>query len=435
MRAEEFAPGSQDLVIFDIDDTLLHTTAKIKVVKAGRVIRDLTNQEFNNYQLQPGEEFDFGEFRSAEKFRRESQPIESMLRKLKTILAHASNAKVIMLTARADFDDKDTFLQTFRNLGVDMSRVHVHRAGNIPGPQEPAYKKAVWVRQYLDTGRYGHVRLYDDSKTNLRVFKDLEKEYTQVDFRAIYVGPEGQTQVMPEDAVVTEIERIRARDYQGGKYEIEYLAKSSGLAPLPGGSGLLYNVQGNKHFPMIMIWDPRGPDAQPNRPQPIGKLSLESADRRVPIPGALQVASITVDEDYRGRGIARSLYGIVLSIMRRPLIAGEMQTPGGRQNWVSLAQIPGVEVRGFVSIDDSTIDADQLYGDNIRGKNFIDTLMGRLGAEYIGQTPNDQHVFAFDVRPGRSEKEMEAVVNTTLSRVYNEHPDVMSGLYAVWTGA
>jgi GNAT superfamily N-acetyltransferase len=240
---------------------------------------------------------------------------------------------------------------------------------------------------------------------------------------------------MRAEDFVTEIERIRARDYQGGKYEIEYLAKSSGLAPLPGGSGLLYNMQGNKHFPMIMIWDPRGPDAQPNRPQPIGKLSLESADRRVPIPGALQVASITVDEDYRGRGIARSLYGIVLSIMRRPLIAGEMQTPGGRQNWVSLAQIPGVEVRGFVSIDDSTIDADQLYGDNIRGKNIIDTLMGRLGAEYIGQTPNDQHVFAFDVRPGRSEKEMEAVVNTTLSRVYNEHPDVMSGLYAVWTGA
>ena len=236
--------------------------------------------------------------------------------------------------------------------------------------------------------------------------------------------------------VVTEIERLRNQDYAGGKDEIEYLAKSrAGLAPLPGGSGLLYNVRGNQFSPMIVIWDPQGPDARPDRPQPIGKLSLERADRRVPIPGALQVASITVDEDYRGRGIARSLYGIVLSVMRRPLVAGEMQTPGGRQNWVSLAQIPGVEVRGFVSIDDSTIDADQLYGDNSRGKNIIDTLMGRLGAEYIGRTPYDRHVFAFDVRPGRSEKEMEAVVNTTLSRVYNEHPDVMSGLYAVWAGA
>jgi GNAT superfamily N-acetyltransferase len=233
-----------------------------------------------------------------------------------------------------------------------------------------------------------------------------------------------------ESVVMTEIERLRARDYQGGKDEIEYVAKRrAGLTPLPGGSGLLYNVQGDKYFPMIVIWDPNGPDARPSKPQPIGKLSLERAEYRIPIPGALQVGSITVDEDYRGRGIAKSLYGIVLSVMRRPLIAGGSQTPGGRQNWVSLAQIPGVEVRGFVSIGDNDID------NNIRGKNIIDTLMGRLGAEYIGETKNNQHVFAFDVQPGRSEQEMEAVVNTILSRVYNEHPDVTSGLYAVWTGA
>lgn len=197
MRANEFTPGNQDLIIFDIDDTLLHTTAKIKVVDAAsRVIRTLTNQEFNNYQLQPGEEFDFGEFRSAEKFRQESKPILPMIRKLKTILSHAGNSKVIMLTARADFDDKETFLQTFKDLGIDMSRVHVHRAGNIPGNEPPAYKKAIWVRKYLNTRQYGHVRLYDDSMSNLRVFKELKKEYPRVDFRAIYVGPTGSTQVI-----------------------------------------------------------------------------------------------------------------------------------------------------------------------------------------------------------------------------------------------
>lgn len=198
MRANEFTPGSQDLVIFDIDDTLLHTTAKIKVVKDQQVIKDLSNQEFNNYQLQPGEEFDFGEFRNAEKFRQESKPIAPMVRKLKTIMAHAGNAKIIMLTARADFDDKDKFLQTFKDIGIDMSRIHVHRAGNLPGNQAPAYKKAVWVRKYLDTKQYGHVRLYDDSMSNLRVFKELQKEYPTVDFRAIYVGPEGNTQTIEE---------------------------------------------------------------------------------------------------------------------------------------------------------------------------------------------------------------------------------------------
>jgi len=54
MRSREFAHPRRSLVIFDIDDTLLHTTAKIKVVQDGRVVRQLTNQEFNNYELQPG---------------------------------------------------------------------------------------------------------------------------------------------------------------------------------------------------------------------------------------------------------------------------------------------------------------------------------------------------------------------------------------------
>jgi hypothetical protein len=233
---------------------------------------------------------------------------------------------------------------------------------------------------------------------------------------------------------IQEITRFKARDYAGGKDEIEYLAKSrSSLTPLPGGSGLLYNVQRKSYGPMIVIWDPKGPDARPGRPQPIGKLSLERADW-MPLQGALQVGSITVDEDYRGRNIAKSLYGIALSAMRRPLVAGYAQTPGGRRNWVSLAQIPGVEVRGWISLDDW--DFDSRISNASQVTKTIDTLMGRLGAEYVGKSPrNDRHVFAFDVQPGRSEKEMEAVVKTTLSRVYNEYSDVMSGLYAVWTGA
>lgn len=198
MRLLEVKQGL-GLTIFDIDDTLLHTTAKIKVVKDGEIVRTLTNQEFNNYELQPGEEYDFGEFRNAEKFRQESQPIRPMIAKLKAILNNAGSSRVIMLTARADFDDKDTFLQTFKDLGIDMSRVHVHRAGNLPGNENPAYKKAVWVRRYLDTGKYSRVRLYDDSRTNLRVFKELEREYPDVKFDAYYVGPEGQTTVHEQE--------------------------------------------------------------------------------------------------------------------------------------------------------------------------------------------------------------------------------------------
>ena len=191
MRALDFVKKkpAKTLTIFDIDDTLFHTTAKIKVVKDGKVIRTLTNQEFNNYELQPGEEFDFGEFRDAKKFAQESEPIEHMMDELKTILDH-SKGTVIMLTARADFDDKQTFLKTFTDHGIDMSQIHVHRAGNLPGDAIPAEKKAVWVRRYLDTDKYNQVSLYDDSMSNLRVFKSLKKEYPDVDFDAYYITPD-----------------------------------------------------------------------------------------------------------------------------------------------------------------------------------------------------------------------------------------------------
>jgi hypothetical protein len=199
MRAKDFIKEKPKgiLTIFDIDDTLFHTTAKINVVKDGKVTQTLTNQEFNNYELDDGEEFDFGEFRNAEKFRQESEPIGPMLDELKTILDH-TRGKVIMLTARADFDDKDTFLQTFADHGIDMSKIHVHRAGNLPGKEGPADKKAVWVRRYLDTGKFNQVSLYDDSTTNLRVFKQLEQEYPDVKFDAYHITGNGDVASLEE---------------------------------------------------------------------------------------------------------------------------------------------------------------------------------------------------------------------------------------------
>lgn len=195
---EAYGESNLGLTIFDIDDTLFHTTAKIKVVKDGNVIKTLDNQQFNNYELQPGEEFDFGEFRSAEKFNKESEPMKPMIAKLNAILKNAGDSKVIMLTAREDFDNKDLFLDTFRQHGIDIDLIHVHRAGNISGNAIPAEKKAVFVRRYLDTGKYGRVRMYDDSMTNLKVFNKLQQEYPNVKFSAYFVNHDGSIRTVKD---------------------------------------------------------------------------------------------------------------------------------------------------------------------------------------------------------------------------------------------
>lgn len=240
MRASDFVREKPAgiLTIFDIDDTLFHTTAKINVVKDGKVVRSLTNQEFNNYELEDGEEFDFGEFRSAEKFRQESEPIGPMLDELKTILDH-TRGTVIMLTARADFDDKETFLQTFADHGIDMNRIHVHRAGNLPGDSKPAEKKAVWVRKYLNTGKFNQVSLYDDSSSNLRVFKELAKEYPDIVFHAYLISGHGNVDKIEERKKKKKKSRSKYGALWGpgpyGLYGTD--AGYSGVGSVPAGDG------------------------------------------------------------------------------------------------------------------------------------------------------------------------------------------------------
>jgi len=181
------------LAVFDIDDTLMSTTAMIRVVSDGVVIKTLTNQEFNNYELGPNEEFDFSEFRCSRKFATESKPILPMINKLKE--SHANGEKVIMLTARADFDDRDLFLQTFKDHGIAIHDIHVHRAGNLSGNESPALKKAVFLRKYLSTGMYTSVAMFDDSRKNLEVFVSLGKEYPTVNFEAVFVKEHGTTEL------------------------------------------------------------------------------------------------------------------------------------------------------------------------------------------------------------------------------------------------
>ena len=85
-RFREFI-GSGTLTIFDIDETLFHTKAKVGVVKDGKVIRMLDNQEFNTYKRKKGETYDYGQFANAEVFRKTSTPIARRVAKARTIFA------------------------------------------------------------------------------------------------------------------------------------------------------------------------------------------------------------------------------------------------------------------------------------------------------------------------------------------------------------
>ena len=188
MRASEFHPSK--LVIFDIDDTLVHTQTKVHVVKDGQTIKSLNSHEFTNYKLQPDESFDFENFRNAHDFFHNSKPIIPMLNQLKHDIATGN--KVVMVTARADFDDRELFLDTFRKYGVDMGKVHVYRAGNMQGKMQTEEKKKIIIRDLLNKGQYTKAIMYDDAVPNLHSFVELKKEYPHTKFYAWHVSLEGE---------------------------------------------------------------------------------------------------------------------------------------------------------------------------------------------------------------------------------------------------
>ena len=181
----------KSLHVFDIDDTLMHTTAQIHVKDPhGKVVKTLSNQEFNNHKLPKGHSYDFGEFRNAEKFNKESKPMPNMVNHLKRVSANPHN-HVIFNTARANFDDKNKFLHTFKKHGINMKNIHVIRAGNINQDSLPAAKKAKVIHGYVAKHKYNDVHMYDDSKTNLHSFLGLKDHHPNTTFHAHHVDGDG----------------------------------------------------------------------------------------------------------------------------------------------------------------------------------------------------------------------------------------------------
>lgn len=187
----------------DIDETLLCTTSKIHVYdkNTGKLVTKLSNQEFNSYKLKDNEEFDFREFRDAKLFRETSKPIIPMINRIKRMVdmlkKNERGSKIIFLTARSDFDNKQEFLNTFRDLGIDMDfrpTVYVERTGNLKTGTIPEKKERV-VLKYLKEDNYRRVRMIDDHEKNIIQFMSIADKLPSsiVDsVRKAYNVPEGE---------------------------------------------------------------------------------------------------------------------------------------------------------------------------------------------------------------------------------------------------
>lgn len=159
------------LNVWDIDDTLGKTNARVMVIKDGQIVKVLEPSEYNLYKLKEDEKFDYSQFRCGKLFRETFTPINNVLDEAKTIVYNQDiNSKSIIITARADFKDHKEFLQAFRDHGFPIDDVFVERAGNISelNPKFPAHiNKGVILKKYLKTGKWNRVCMWDDHEKNL----------------------------------------------------------------------------------------------------------------------------------------------------------------------------------------------------------------------------------------------------------------------------
>jgi hypothetical protein len=80
--------------------------------------------------------------------------------------------------------------------------------------------------------------------------------------------------------------------------------------------------------------------------------------------------------------------------------------------WNLQKRIPRLSVRGYFSIADDQID----------DAEDIPVIVGELGAEYLGEV-NNYHVFAFDVNPRATGRELKAEIETEFSKIYGNTVD------------
>jgi FMN phosphatase YigB (HAD superfamily) len=153
--------------VFDFDDTLVKTDAKVHIYKDGRRIKSLTPSEYNEYELKPGETQNVDDFIDPRFI------LNAQKYKMWPALQNINNARkmgrstsdIFILTARSPKAKQaihnfllregiDIPLENIITVGYDDGRVH-----DIASAKERALKEL--------RDRYLNLLFYDDSPENI----------------------------------------------------------------------------------------------------------------------------------------------------------------------------------------------------------------------------------------------------------------------------
>jgi FMN phosphatase YigB (HAD superfamily) len=162
----------EKLVIFDLDDTLIKTDAKIKIVdsKTGEIFQELTPAEFNFYSSKISNHFlNFDDFECPEILRK-ARFIKRIFNKFKKY--YSEGIPVSIVTARSSSKlVRDFFLENGIDIHPDLVIAINDPFHNLEGSISERKQKA--ILSLIDNG-YTNLIFFDDNHENLSLAKDIE---------------------------------------------------------------------------------------------------------------------------------------------------------------------------------------------------------------------------------------------------------------------
>jgi len=151
----KFKAIPRKLRIFDFDDTLVRTDAKIKIPNKNL---SFSTSEFTNYEQEPDDDLDFSEFRTGELIN--PRPTAFLRTAFKRIIK--GDADIMILTARPNTPEIKEFLSNY----VNPDRLII-----VGGAETPELKKQE-IAKLLDD--YDEIKFFDDSIPNIMAVRSLK---------------------------------------------------------------------------------------------------------------------------------------------------------------------------------------------------------------------------------------------------------------------
>ena len=165
MRAKRVPAAA---IVFDFDDTLVKTDAKVYVYKGGKRIKSLTTDEYRTYVKKSDETLDLEDFKdprmilNARKYK-----MWPALRNIYSAKEQGrSNSDIYILTGRP-WQARDSIYSFFSREGINIPIENIITIGNDEGDIDIAEVKKSELKKIRDN--YGSIMFYDDNPENIKL--------------------------------------------------------------------------------------------------------------------------------------------------------------------------------------------------------------------------------------------------------------------------